>query len=169
MMKCRILFAAGLFCFSAVSMADGIIPCKDHRLAVQAAMATGGSLGIGLVDFTPKTEWGVTLSGKFNNADNQTSIVTPVLFGGMRQALGDNTYFAFGIDAAANYGRIDGVGINSDYFVGPYISLEQMLTCHVMLAGWIQPYQYNYAKIGGISTSTNSIFATGGVAINYLF
>lgn len=141
----------------------------SNRLAIQAAMATGGVLGMGLVNFTETTELGLTLSGNYNNARCSTRTITPVLFGGLRQNICCNTYFAYGIDLASTFGQQHGLSIHSDYHVGPYISIEQMLTPHVMLAGWIQPYQYAYERIGCSSVSTQSFFSTGGIAINYLF
>lgn len=142
--------------------------CCD-RLAIQGAMATGGNLSIGVVDYTERTELGLTLSGNYNNASHSTKTITPVIFGGLRQNIWNRTYFAYGLDLVGTFGRNNGQRINSDYAIGPYISIEQMLTCHVMLAGWIQPYQYQYQRIGGVSTTTNSFFSTGGIAINYLF
>lgn len=143
---------------------------STNRIGIQGAIATGGTLGIGVIDYTEKTEVGLTLSGKINNSSQQTKTITPVIFGGFRKALRDSTYFAYGLDLAATFGRNQGQSIDSSYQIGPYISIEQMLTTHVMLAGWIQPYAYQYEKISGTSsTSTNHFFNTGGVAINYFF
>lgn len=140
-----------------------------HRIALQGSISTGGNLGVGLIDFTEKTELGISVSGKMNNASKQTKTITPVIFGGLRKALGENTYFAYGVDFASIFGRDQGQTINSDYSVGPFVSLEQMLTTHVMLTGWILPYQYQYQKKAGLSTSTHSFFGAGGIGINYLF
>jgi hypothetical protein len=93
----------------------------------------------------------------------------PVIFGGFRKALYEKTYFAYGLDLIGTFGQDHGKSIKADYGIGPYISLEQMLTHNIMLAGWIQPYQHSYQKIGGTSVSTNSFFSTGGMGINYLF
>lgn len=145
---------------------------SKNRIAIQSALATGGILGIGVASFTEKTELGLTVSGSVNNSSrNQNKTITPVIFGGFRKALGQSTYFAYGLDLASTFGKTQGNTINSDYQIGPYISLEQMLTTHFMLAGWIQPYQYHYQKNSGssTSTSTNNFFSTGGIAINYLF
>jgi hypothetical protein len=142
---------------------------SSNRIAIQGAIATGGSLGIGLVNYTEKTELGLTVSGKINNSSMQTKTITPVIFAGLRKSLSQLTYFAYGIDLGSTFGRDHGVNIESSYQIGPYISIEQMLTYHVMLAGWIQPYAYQYEKKGGTSTSTNNFFNTGGIAINYLF
>jgi hypothetical protein len=168
-MKLFLRSAAILCCMlPLVCVAEQTTP-SYNRIAIQAAMATGGLLGIGVVDYTQQTEIGATLSGTYNNASNQTKTITPVIFGGLRHCLSENTYFAYGIDLAGTYGKDNGAHIESDYGIGPYISLEQMLTHHVMLAGWIQPYQYQYVKKDNVSVSTNSYFASGGLAINYLF
>lgn len=140
-----------------------------NRLAVQGAISTGGNLSIGLVDYTEKTEIGVTISGSVNNARRETRTVTPVIFGGLRNNIWNNTYFAYGLNVVGTFGREHGQRIQSDYQGGPYISLEQMLTCHLMLSGWILPYQYGYVKTGGSSTTTNSFFNSGGIGLNYLF
>lgn len=140
-----------------------------HRLAIQGALVTGGALSIGLVDYTQYTELGLAVSGTVNNASSSTNNITPVLFAGFRNALGDQTYFAWGVNMANTFGTQNGGHIDADYQIGPYISIEQMLTYHVMLAGWIQPYEYEYQKISGTSVSTHNFFSAGGLAINYLF
>lgn len=140
-----------------------------HQFAVQAAIVTGGNFGIGIVDFTDVTEIGLTISGSINDAPLETKRVTPVIFAGLRSALGERTYFASGLDLNRTFGTIDGSHVDSNIQVGFYISLEQMLTNHVMLTGWINPYQYTYLKLAGVGVSTNDFFSTGGVGINYLF
>jgi hypothetical protein len=166
-MKLRAIFIGSMIAFASINtLAD---TDNSSRLAVQGAIATGGNISIGLVTYREKTELGFTIAGKINNSSNQTKIITPVIFAGLRKAMKENTYFAYGIDFASAFGKESGETINSNYQVGPYISLEQMLTHNFMLSGWIQPYQYEYKKVGGSSTSTNNFFSTGGLAINYLF
>lgn len=140
-----------------------------HQLAMQAAIATGGNFGIGLVDFTQTTEVGFSISGKINDAPLETKTVTPVLFAGLRNSLTEHTYFAWGLEGNKTFGTINGSHIKSNYQVALYISLEQMLNNHVMLVGWINPYQYEYQKLADIGVSTNQFFSTGGLGINYLF
>ncbi|GEM_PF-1814162 len=144
-------------------------PFNTGRIGIQSAISTGGNFGIGLEHFTENTEIGFSLSGKINNASNQTKTITPVIFGGFRKSLGEKTYFAYGLNWVNTLGRDNGIEINSSYNVAPYISLEQMLTMHVMLVGWIEPYNYGYVKKGGASTSTHTFFGSGGLGINYLF
>jgi len=139
------------------------------RFAIQGAIATGGTLGIGIVHYTENTEIGLTISGQINNASHSTKTVTPVLFGGLRNAICEGTYFAYGLNVVSTFGTDQGHKIKYDIGAGPYISLEQMLTCHVMLVFWIDPYQYQYQKIGKTSISTQSFFSTGGMGVNYLF
>ena len=93
----------------------------------------------------------------------------PVLYGGWRKSLGERTYFSCGLDLVGKYGRDAGKAISADYQVGPYISLEQLLTRHVMLEIWVDPYAYEYANKGGAETSTNRFFGSGGLGISYLF
>lgn len=140
-----------------------------HQLGIQAAIATGGNFGIGFVDFTDVSEIGFTISGSINNAPFETKRVTPVVFAGLRNALCERTYFAWGLDLARTFGTLDGDHVDSNIQAGFYISLEQMLTNHVMLTGWIHPYQYSYLKLAGVGVSTNDFFSTGGIGFNYLF
>ena len=168
-MRCRFIFTIGLLALSSLVFAGDAVIDHYSRFGIQGAMATGGNLGIGIVNFTPVTEIGLTVSGSVNNAPDETRTITPVVFAGLRKSLCEHTYFAYGIDLAGTYGRIYGQKIDSDYGVGPYISLEQMLTPHLMLTGWIQPYQYHYQKRDWQSISTNNFFSTGGIGLNYLF
>ncbi len=158
-----------LVLFLQSSFADNAIGTNSHRLAVQGAIATGGNLSIGLVDYSEKTEVGVTISGTVNNASRHTKTATPVVFAGLRKALCERTYFAYGINFADTLGEYHGKHIDADYTVGPYISLEQMLTTNIMLSGWIEPYEFEYEKIHHSSLSTHNFFNAGGIAINYLF
>jgi hypothetical protein len=156
----RLLASAALVAVSSVASA---------QIAIQGAMATGGVMSIGLVQYTPSTEIGVTASGSFNNADDETKTFTPVVFAGLRESCGEQTFFAYGIDLADTFGDLNGSSIKTDIQVGPYISLEQMLTPHIMLSGWILPYQYEYLKVDHVSVTTHDFFSAGGIAINYLF
>ena len=161
----RAFISTGLLLMTSVASADD----KDTtHLAIQGALVTGG-MSIGIVRYTPTTEIGVAVSGSVNNAHYATQTFTPVAFAGLRKLLGEQTYFAYGINFSDTIGHQSGLTINADYQVGPYISLEKMLTTHFMLSGWINPYQYEYQKIGGISTSTHAIFNAGGISINYFF
>lgn len=140
-----------------------------HQFAVQAAIATGGNFGIGIADYTQTTEIGLTISGSTNNAPFETKIITPTLFAGLRNSLMEHTYFAWGLNLTNTFGTINGSHIDSDLQVGLYISLEQMLTNHLMLVGWIDPYQYSYQKLAGLGVTTNQFFSAGGLGFNYLF
>jgi hypothetical protein len=158
--------------YTATSLAQPlppITPCH-YRLGIQGAIATNGAIGIGVVGFSESTEWGLTASGTRNNAHYQSNNATPVLFAGLRYLLQEQTYCAWGIDLAGTFGTINGSHIDANYQAGPYISLEQMITDHFMLAGWILPYQYGYEKLShSSSVTTHSFFSSGGLAINYLF
>jgi len=170
--SCSIFFIATFF-LSILSLnlhANEYEGYCSGRFAIQAAMATGGNLGIGVVHYTEHTELGVTIAGQINNAHHSTKTVTPVIFGGLRHALCEGTYFAYGLDFANTFGTNNGKKIKYDLSAAPYISLEQMLTHHIMLVLWINPYQYEYEKIGRQSSvSTQSFFSTGGIGLNYIF
>ncbi|MDF1645846.1 MAG: hypothetical protein P1U61_02540 [Legionellaceae bacterium] len=171
-MFCRLFVLFLLLTNVSIVSADDIFNDKPVRLAIQAAVGSdviATSFGIGIARYTPKTEIGVTASGHVDNAPLITQTVTPVIFGGLRKALGEHTYFAYGFNYIETFGHAKGLTINMQYEAGAYISLEQLLTNHIMLSGWIMPYQYDHVKIGGITTSNNEVFSAGGIAINYLF
>ncbi len=172
MLRQLLLLFVVLSAMSVVN-ANNLFNKDSAHIAVQSALATEGggraALGIGIVRYAPKTELGITASGSINNAQNQTKTVAPVVFGGLRNELGKRTYFAYGVNFINIFGRLNGLEINRFYEVGPYVSLEQMLTNQIMVSGWIQPYQYDYEKVGGILVSCHEIFTAGGIALNYLF
>lgn len=146
-----------------------ITSVASAQIALQGAMATGGVMSLGVVQYTPSTEIGLTASGSINNAPDESKSFTPVVFGGLREALGEQTFYAYGLQLGDTFGQSNGETIKTDIFVGPYVSLEQMLTPHIMLSGWIMPYQYEYLKIDHVAVSTHDFFSAGGIAINYLF
>ena len=168
-MLCRTIISASLLAMMSVASADAMLNMDSTRVAIQGALVTEGDLSIGAVLYAPTVEIGITVSASLNNARYETKTFTPVIFAGLRKSILEHTYFTYGVDFADTIGRQNGLTINSEYQIGPYISLEQMLTSHLMLSGWINPYQYGYQKIGGVSTSTNGIFSAGGIALNYLF
>ncbi|MDP3559652.1 MAG: hypothetical protein Q8R79_04795 [Legionellaceae bacterium] len=168
-MRSLVLLSVTLLSLCSFAAANETTAPNTNRIAVQGALATDGNLGIGIVNYAPNTELGLTLSGSFNNAQYPTQTLTSVIFGGLRKQIGEQTFFAYGINTLGTFGKVNGVSIHSDYAIGPYVSLEQMLTYHFMLSGWIEPYQYQYENFGGAAVSTNSFFAAGGIAINYLF
>lgn len=160
-----ILFLGVVNCVYAQDQTD----CNVHHLAIQGVIVTNGNIGAGVAYYSDKAEVGFTVSGTINNRSQETKLITPALFGGLRMALSDKTYFAYGLDLATKIGKDSGKTIQSDWFVGPYVSLEQMLTQHVLLSGWVNPYSFEYEKTSGSSTSTHNIFGSGGLAISYLF
>lgn len=144
--------------------------CCGGRFAVQTAMATGGNLSIGIAHYTEQTELGVSISGQINNARRSTKTVTPVLFGGLRTSLCEGTYFACGLDVSNTFGTCKNRKIKLELDIGPYLSLEQMLTSRLMLVLWINPYMYEYQKLDHKqSLTTQSFFNTGGIGLNYFF
>src|SRR5436190_16327045 len=149
---CLLLFCTFNLCASAYAVDQ--FAAKPYRIAVQAAIATGGTLGIGLTRYTETSEIGFTVAGSINNASYETKILVPVIYGGFRKALNDQTYFAYGLDLASKFGREDGYTVKSNIFVAPYISLELALTTNVLLVGWIDPYSYEYQKLGSCSVTT---------------
>jgi hypothetical protein len=164
---CLLLLCA--FNLAASAYALDQFTTQPHRIAVQAAMATGGTLGIGLTNYSETKEYGFTLSGSVNNASNETKVFVPVIYGGFRKSISDLTYFAYGIDLASKFGREDGETVKSNIFVGPYISLEQVLTMNMLLVGWIDPYSFEYQKLGSSSVTTQKFFGSGGIGFSYLF
>lgn len=168
-MKLSLALAAALMGSSALAQAQEGQAAGYNGLAVQAVIATGGTLGMGLSRYTNNTEIGFSVSGTADTANAQTKLFVPVLYAGWRKALREKTYFSAGLDLLGKYGRDAGQAISADYQAGPYVSLEQVLTSHILLNVWVDPYNYEYKSAGGVSTSTNRFFATGGLGLSYLF
>ena len=171
-MRSSLFFLSITLFLSAISLslnANEYDDCCEGRFAVQAAMATGGNLGIGIGHYSEQTEFGVTISGQINNARHSTKTVTPVIFGGLRNSLCEGTYLAYGLNFSNTFGTDRGRHIKYDIEAGPYFSLEQMLTSRLMLVLWINPYLYEYQKIGHQSVTTQSFFHAGGIGLNYFF
>ena len=142
---------------------------QTSHFALQGTIATDGAIGAGIARYTEHSEIGLTLSGITNNAEDHTKLFIPVLFGGWRKPIGDQTYFALGINLVNEIGTESGEHIHNDFIVGPYVSIEQALTKHVLLISWVDPYSYEYAKKGDDSISTSRFLASGGIGISYLF
>ncbi|MBA2654989.1 MAG: hypothetical protein H0U71_08015 [Gammaproteobacteria bacterium] len=144
--------------------------CYDYgRLAIQGSLVTDGNLSIGITHYTEQSEIGVYASGLVNNACCETRIFAPGIFAGFRKNICECTYFAAGIDFVSVFGTENCCHIDADYTVGPYISLEQKLTSHLLLIGWIQPFSYQYEDKCNCTVATNRFFASGGIAMSYLF
>jgi len=174
MKSCFVLSAILLAASGAVSaQTEEVVYLYEEEsfsaLAIQSTIATGGNLGIGLTYYTDTTELGFTASGLTNTAEDDTKLFVPVIYGGLRVALGESTYFAYGLDLLGQFGHETGKTIAADYKIGPYISLEQELSSRLLLVGWIDPYSYEYKKEGDVSISTNRFFADGGIGLSYYF
>jgi len=168
-MRWKTAISIGLLALCSMAQAKEDISNHSNRLAVQGLITTGGNVGFGLVDYTNWSEIGATIAVEINNAHKQTKLFTPAVFAGLRKPIGEQTYFAYGIDLASTLGQDTGKNIDSDIQVGPYISLEQALTSHLLLIGFIEPYSYEYQKKAGVCTSTHRVFSSGGLAMSYLF
>lgn len=143
------------------------------RLGVISVLATdnghGTSMGMGLGVYSQTLEVGVTASGYIKNANEATSLGSLVIYGGGRVDLTEKTYLAVGATFLQNFGHENGLHVDREYEIGPYISLEQMLTHHVLIGGWILPYQYDYEKLAGMISKEHEIFSAGGITLNYFF
>lgn len=145
---------------------------KYDRIAFQGVLtASNGQAftGFGIVDYGRWFELGMDLAGYNNNGRPKTSLFLPMAFGGLRFHIKECTYFAWGLNYASKVGTDSGYHIQSDYSVGPYIALEQWLTNHVMLVGYINPYRYEHEVKQGCNTFvSNQYFSSGGIALNYV-
>lgn len=162
------LLSAILFSMCVYSSQLQALGC-DNRFAIQSAIVTGGNFGIGIANYSNIAEYGLTVSGTWNNASHDTRLFIPAIFGGFRHLLGEYTFFAYGLDLASKFGRENGMAVNADVFAAPYISLEQALTSHLLLVGWVNPYSFEYEKRGGVSVTTQKFFGSGGLGLSYLF
>lgn len=142
----------------------------DCRLAIEGAIATEGVFSLGLTYYTPRYEIGFNGGGFFNDAHFKTTLFTPVVFAGLRNYIGCQTYFAYGVSGVANFGKINGWNIESSYSAEIYISLEYYLTQRLLLVGWINPYAYATRKLEHHSrVDTNYFFNTGGLGLAYFW
>lgn len=141
------------------------------RIAIQGAIVNGGAVSIGLAKYAPCYELGITGGAVF--ASGNSISFTPTIFGGFRRNWGENTFFAYGLDVSTTIGRYYGESFGRNVFIAPYISLEQMVSSHIMVSGFINPYAFQYRRydtdVGYIERTTNHIFSTGGLALSYLF
>ncbi|MFA6409207.1 MAG: hypothetical protein WCW01_03425 [Gammaproteobacteria bacterium] len=161
--------AASLVLFQSPSYAYGKDDPNGHW-GVDGAVVTDGSILMGVNRYAPNYEVGLAFGGKFNNSSTaRTSLFSVPVFVGLRSFLAEHTALGYGVNGGVAFGRSAGAKVNSNYTVAPYVSLEQYLTEHVMLRFWLNPYQYEYDKKDGVSTSTNSIFSAGGFGVTYLF
>jgi hypothetical protein len=167
----KVLIFCVLIIFSTIVTANttGNDKAKEAtRIAIQTALTTGGNATIGLVLFAPKYEIGVFGGGKIINNNSKTELFTPGAFAGGRYFITNSTIFAFGLDLLGKFGKDNGENIQQYYGIGPYVSLEQMLTYHVMLSIWYDPYFYEYEKTNKVTTTTHN-FGSGGIGVEYLF
>jgi hypothetical protein len=185
-----IIFSSSLFTFSTVSFANTCMPsvnnicqvnncgcCEITRNycgflpnAIQMALVANAGMSIGFIHYDEYYSYGINLAGKAGKTDNKnTRIFTPSLFVGGRYPLGCSTHFAYGIDLSTKVGKEHGENVNSNIGTGPYISLDYDINDCLILTGWIEPYSYQYEKIGIIQSRTHSFFNTGGIGISYYF
>lgn len=152
--------------------------CQDYNRtycgvlpnAVQMALVANAGMSIGLLHFDEYYSYGINLAGKVGKTNNLHSrLFTPALFAGGRYYLDCATYFAYGIDLTSKFGKEDGQTVKDNIGVGPYVSLDYHMTNCIVLSGWIDPYFYNYEKIGITQKRTHSFFSTGGIGISYFF
>lgn len=167
-LKSAILLCAAIAVSSTVYAQDGQ-NVNSGQFALGGSVATGGNVGIEAVYYGDWAELGLGLSGQYDNASQQTKTITPVVFAGLRTQLADNTFFAYGVNGSDTFGRDSGDHIDANYHVGPYVSIEQQIVKHVLLSAWVNPYNYEYEKKGGVSTTTNRFFGSGGLTLSYLF
>jgi hypothetical protein len=141
---------------------------KKTSWAIQAAIVSGGNVPLSIVLYAPKYEFGIFGAGKIINNDNKTRLFMPGVFGGARYFITQSTIFVFGLDVLGKFGKDDGEKIKTYYGIGPYVSLEQILTHHIMLSVWYNPYLYEYEKKDSETTKKHN-FGSGGVGLDYLF
>lgn len=154
------------------SLKEILDPCfrKRFRYGIEFAMNTGGNLAFGMVGYGYYYEYGAVGSITIIDGENDSQIYSPGIFVGGRYHLCIRTILACGIDFAANFGKKDDRDIQKDLITSAYISFEQILSRHVLLSFWINPYQFEYQKLEGLKPlNVHSICSSGGIAIAYLF
>lgn len=143
---------------------------KRFRWAMEFVMVTDGNIAIGLTGLGYNYEFGADVSIRIIDGNEKSKIYSAAIFLGGRYHICIRTIFAYGLNLAANFGEIDHRDIQKDIITSPYISLEQILSKHIMLSFWINPYQFEYQKLHGLQSSNfHSIFSSGGIALCYIF
>ena len=137
--------------------------------AIESAITTNGNIGAGITRYSDTTEIGVSFSGLIINTHHNTKLFVPVLFGGFRKQIAEQTYLAYGLDLASKFGKDTGATIKSDYFIGPYVSIEHQLTPNVLFLAWLDPYSFEYERVGCVSSSTHRFLGSGGIGVSYFF
>lgn len=171
-MKLKISIVCALLGTSILTYASdnqsNLIYQDSTRYAIETSITTGGNVSVGGDVYTKNFEAGIFGGGKISNGDSQTRLFTPGGFVGLRKFLCNTTVFAYGLDASTTFGKDSGKVIHYSYTVGPYVSLEQIFTDHIMLAVWYNPYLYTLEKKAEVITRTHN-FGAGGIGIKYLF
>jgi hypothetical protein len=161
-----------LLCFCS-SQAASFVEKSNVKLSVVSVLSTdrshGTSMGMGLGLYGDNFELGLTGSGYVEDSATAHDIVTAVVYGGARKKIEKNVYFASGVTFLQNFGDEDGLPINREYEIGPYVSLEIMISQKVLIGGWILPYQYDYEKVNGVARKEHEYFSSGGITLNYYF
>lgn len=136
---------------------------------VVTAAGGSGNTGVDFIRYEHAYEIGAGISNTFNNSSAKSNDFNISTFVGLRHYITNNTVFAYGLNLSTDFGKSNGQNIKSSFGAGPYVSIEQYLTSHVVVSAWINPYYYNYLKTTNTSTSTNRFLNSGGIGIAYLF
>lgn len=131
---------------------------------IQGAVVTNGNITTGVAYYTPHSSAGITVGAHVANHDN--SRVTLSIFGGPRDLIHPQVYFAYGLDVGTTLGD----DIKNSYFIGPYIGLDYYATTNILFSVFVNPAMYNHEEIKHQSTQNRvDIFSSGGIGISYLF
>jgi len=85
-------------------------------------------------------------------------------------AITNHTIFGIGFIAGNRSGKEEGITINHDYNLGPYVGFEYAATQHVLLGGFITLFNYRSTRLSGGSTIDSYKALRGGsVQFAYLF
>jgi len=156
------LFVPSVYAQSARSDMQG-------HWAIEGAIGTSGTVGVNFSRYEHAYEFGAGIGGVVNNSSSRTSLFTVSAYAGLRNYIAENTVFAYGLNLGTKFGRDSGDKVNSVVSTGPYVSIEQYLTEHVVASVWINPYYYEYEKKAGVGKSTNRFLSSGGVSFSYHF
>lgn len=127
-----------------------------------------GNASIGGMYLTSAWEAGSWLSVINNDAAAKTELTTIGFWGGLRNKVEEGLYFVYGLDCNFSFGKTSGSKYDSNYNVGPYISLEKELTKQVSLCVWTEPIAYSYSKVENTAVTTVTYFKTL-LSIQYFF
>ena len=147
---------------------ENVTEVPSNQWGVQAYIIDSGATAVGVVNYGECHSAGLSFAGYLKKSDKNSNIFSVSLFGGPRNKIRENTYFAYGFDIATRFGTQDGNRIKSSFAIAPYVSIEYQPLRQVILSVWTNIYTYQSELIANKRTTTHK-FGACGIGMSYLF